>query len=400
MIYKTINQLPKEINLIKTNDPEFKKLEDYFFNLNILFKINCFNKIDETKTYFTLNPNFYFNNINKFKINLFIISVDSDNSHYFNLIKYIKTNNLKNIQYKKKFFKEFLYKNFPLKKPTNIVNIFLAYFNFRLTKYFITKKIWLPIILKAENTYKGYYIGLSTYNYYSKKDKKFNSLYKRVCQKLSDEKSKKIYKDTLYSSPRYVWRNYYDLLFQNEHYQDYLNFNNVDIINLGVLNGFEIPFMVTNNIRKIINVDPTGKKMLNDYVKSFIPYFKEKIFFDESYLYDSKNVAIDLNLDNFATDLKSLIKKYDCKKNFIIKSDIEGIEIKMLNELEEIVPIFRPQLAISIYHIDENFEPNNSHLVLIPNKLINICKKYKFYLNHYSYNRRETVFYCIPEEIL
>ena len=82
----------------------------------------------------------------------------------------------------------------------------------------------------------------------------------------------------------------------------------------------------------------------------------------------------------------------------IIKSDIEGLELKMLEELGDLVKQYRPQLAISIYHIDQNLFPLNSQLVKIPSKLIEICKDYKFFLNHYTYNRRETVFYCIPKE--
>ena len=41
----------------------------------------------------------------------------------------------------------------------------------------------------------------------------------------------------------------------------------------------------------------------------------------------------------------------------IIKSDIEGLELKMLEELGDLVKQYRPQLAISIYHIDQNLFP-------------------------------------------
>ena len=82
----------------------------------------------------------------------------------------------------------------------------------------------------------------------------------------------------------------------------------------------------------------------------------------------------------------------------IIKSDIEGAELNLVDELPEIIKKYRPQLAISIYHIDKSKFPENYQLVYLPKKIIDICKNYNFFINHYSYNRRETVFYAIPIE--
>ena len=73
---------------------------------------------------------------------------------------------------------------------------------------------------------------------------------------MSDEKSKTILLSTIFSKPSVVWKNYYNLMFKNEHYQDHLNFEKANIINLGVANGFELPFFLTQNINKVINVDP------------------------------------------------------------------------------------------------------------------------------------------------
>jgi len=414
MIYQSISKLPQHINFLKTRNEKKEEievgssgggalnyLEEQFIYLNILFKISItnLNKINLETRYLTVNPEFYYNHYNKIKVDLLIISIDKDNSHYLNLIKYIKTNNLKKIQYKKKYFQKFLFENFPHKKPDSLINYILSFFYLRMMKFFINKNIWFPIIIIPDDQYKGYKIGISSYNYYAKKSKKFNEIFQYVYSNLSDDNSKKIYKDTIYSRPNEVWKNYYNLLFKNEHYQDYLNFDQKDLINLGVFDGFEIPFFATNEITKIINVDPTGEKKLDDYVKTFVAKFNKKIFYEESFLYEAQNVYGGINENNASTNLKNIIKKYDCRKNMIIKSDIEGLEIKMLDELEEIILEYRPQLAISIYHMDKTFDPIISHLVIIPKKLILMCKKYKFFLNHYTYNRRETVFYCIPEEV-
>ena len=400
MIFKTIKSLPKKINFINTKEFDF---EDDFFILNNLFQIKEF-KLQEVNdqniNYLTLNLDFYFKNKDNMKLDLLVISIDNDNSHYFNLIKYIKTNKLKKVQYKKKFFKKFLFENFPLKKINSKINRFLSYVGIRVSKYKLNKYITIPKFHKRENVHKGFEIGVSSYNVYVPKDKNFDKKFEYVISNLSNNNSKKIYFSTIYGDPSQVWKNYYHSLFDNEHYQDYLNFDDANIINLGVDNGFEIPFFVTNKINKLINVDPTEEKNLHQYVKAFVNNYKSKIIFDKSFLYDPKNVYVEVKEDNEFTNLSNLIKKYDCNKNLLIKSDIDGLEIKMLEELKELIPKTRPQLAISIYHVDKNLYPRHSHLVLLPEKLINICKDYYYFVKHYTYNRRETVFFCIPKEKL
>ena len=80
-----------------------------------------------------------------------------------------------------------------------------------------------------------------------------------------------------------------------------------------------------------------------------------------------------------------------------IKSDIEGYEDQLIDDLPKIVKKFRPKLAISIYH--SNLKSINSiqQLVSLPIKLFKICKNYKFFIRHYSFSRKETVMYCIPK---
>ncbi len=401
MIFKYFNELPQKINFIDTDSRDLGHYEKDFYFLKILFEIKTFKKdqINKNFHFLTINPDFYFKNKDKIKLDLFIISVDRDNSHFINLIKYIKTNKLKKIHYKNKYFKKFLWENFPLKRIESRINKLFSVFNLKVYKYFFNKFFWIPLVRYQEDIFKGAYIGISSYNCYVKRNSEFNEKFKYVYSNLSDQKSKDIYKNTIYGKPSKIWRNYFNLLFEREHYQDYLYFDNKIIINLGVDNGFEIPFFATNNIDKILNIDPTGEQALDVYVKSFVKNFKDKILFDKSFLYDSKNVYVDLDKNNKVTNLKSIIDQNNCKNNLIIKSDIEGLEINLLDELEKIIPKYRPQLALSIYHIDRNFNPEHSHLVVIPKRLIEISKDYKFYINHYTYNRRETVFFCIPKEI-
>ena len=79
------------------------------------------------------------------------------------------------------------------------------------------------------------------------------------------------------------------------------------------------------------------------------------------------------------TTLSSLIKSNKLKRIDFIKSDIEGYEDQLIDDLPKIVKKFRPKLAISIYH--SNLKSINSiqQLVSLPIKLFKICKNYKFF---------------------
>tara|TARA_B100001250_G_C19728128_1_gene757076 strand:+ start:75 stop:1259 length:1185 start_codon:yes stop_codon:yes gene_type:complete len=393
MIIKSLEKLPERFIYIDSKSSKYN--EDFKYIAKILCNIKISQNIsNKNDIHLTLDPEFYFSNIkNNSNIRLYVFSIDIDNSNFINLFKYLKTNNLNNIVYKKEFFLKYLYENFPKRKFNIKLLNFFAKFGISIIKFNLNKNFWLPKVIFKENLYKGYKIGLSDYNYYKSKSKNFKESFKFIYNSLSDEKSKEIYFDILYSKPSVIWKNYFNKLLQDEHYQDYLNFKNANLINLGVDKGFEIPLFLSSNLNKLINVDPSGNKHLESYTLKFINFFKNIVEFEESSLYNSnffknKNVKV--------TNLSSLIIKYNCQKNLIIKSDIEGSEVNLVEELPEIIEKYRPQLAISIYHVDKSKFPEIIQLVSLPKKIINMCKNYNFFLKHYSHNRRETVFYAIP----
>ena len=87
--------------------------------------------------------------------------------------------------------------------------------------------------------------------------------------------------------------------------------------------------------------------------------------------------------------------KFCCNNNIMpdfIKMDIEGADMPALEGGIKTIPEGRPQLALSIYHSNEDF-------VNIPLYLNKNLKNYHFKLGHYSPWRSETVLYAIPEEI-
>ncbi len=395
MIYTTIKQLPKKFNLIKTKKIS---LENEFDNFKIFDDFNFESKehLDEYSDNITLDPEFYFNNYKDKKIDLFVISVDPEHSYYLNIARYIKTNKINEFIYNNKYFVNFLIENFPSRLSRwKIINL-LNKLKISISKYYILEKIWIPKFYFKENIFKGKTIGKGDYNCYLQRSKKFNEDFKVVYNNLSDEDSQRIYKDIVYSKPSVVWKNYFNNLKSEEHYQHHLKFEKSNIINFGVELGFEIPFFLANNLNSIINVDPFGNENLHNYVKLFIKNYEKIVFFEKSFLYDSSRIETKFPSSVKCVSIEDIINKYKLEENIIIKSDIEGLELKMLDELPKIIDKFRPQLAISIYHLDFNLFPNHSQLTLIPKNLMKVCKNYKFYIKHYAYNRGETVFYCIP----
>lgn len=83
--------------------------------------------------------------------------------------------------------------------------------------------------------------------------------------------------------------------------------------------------------------------------------------------------------------IDNLIKN---EKVSFIKMDIEGAELKALLGAEKTIKKYRPKLAISLYHKEED-------IIDIPLYLLQLIPDYKFYLRHYSTTREETVLYAI-----
>jgi FkbM family methyltransferase len=72
----------------------------------------------------------------------------------------------------------------------------------------------------------------------------------------------------------------------------------------------------------------------------------------------------------------------------LIKMDIEGAETEALKGAEQTIRRFRPQLAISVYHQDTD-------LVEIPKWIDSLKLDYRFYLDHFTIHREETVLFAV-----
>lgn len=88
------------------------------------------------------------------------------------------------------------------------------------------------------------------------------------------------------------------------------------------------------------------------------------------------------------TDLDSFMEGKE--KVTFIKMDIEGAEMEALSGAKEIIKRDKPDLAICIYH-------KNEDILDIPNFILDLNPEYKLYIRHYSCYKWETVLYAVSE---
>jgi FkbM family methyltransferase len=96
----------------------------------------------------------------------------------------------------------------------------------------------------------------------------------------------------------------------------------------------------------------------------------------------SATTVVTVSIDDFVE--RERIGRVD-----FIKMDIEGAEITALQGAEKTIRSFRPKLAISLYHKDDDF-------VEIPHYLEKLGLQYNFFLDHFTIYREETVLFASP----
>jgi len=395
MIYNKITQINKNVNFF---DEDFKKYQIEQFKQIIAdnFLKKRFFSIKKTYTLF-ISPKSYFKSKLKSKI-LLPINLDKFDGKIENLfiINELKKKNLSKLEILQSFL------SMKGKKKIYFIDkILMKLFRLKISKHYFYRNFYL-ITLKTMKKFKyviknGYFLGKSSYNCFFFKSKKFIEDFKIVYSNLSDSESKKTYKTCIFGHPSTLFNLFVKKLKKNNQYFDYINLNTKSVvINCGVDKGYEIPEYLSFNIQHLYNIDPSGNKFLHPYVQTWSDFFKKKITYINKALYDDSNCYVHKN--NQTTNLASIIKQHKINKIDLIKADIEGGEKKLIEELPDIVKNFRPQLSLAIYHVDDKMINRFCHLTYLPKKLFQICKNYFFFIGHYTWDRRETIIYCIPKE--
>ena len=239
------------------------------------------------------------------------------------------------------------------------------------------------------------------YGHYFLKSSNINNKFLYVVSKLADDESKKDLKTLIYGDAEKSWKNYFNKSHHICQYNDYLTIDkNSVVINCGVEIGTELK--IFNGADIIYNIDPGGDQYLDESVKYLMKKSSTKNVFLDYALYSSDGIYTD-NEKNKKTKVSTLKKIIDLQKLErvdLVKSDIEGAERYMCEDLINICLKYNSQLAISIYHTNHKRDYNEKlyDLVDIPFRLIEkLENKYNFYIKHYCYERWEAIFYAIPK---
>ena len=309
-------------------------------------------------------------------------------------------------------FSEKAFKELTKKKNVSIFNMIKHLF----IRYSLVTIIWSFFLHITKYLFSAFYIFKKNisprYCAYYKKPPVYLKRFKYVYERLSDKKSKKIYKNAIFGSAEENWKEYFNRIQNQIKYSDYVKLDtNSVIINCGINDAFEIPFYISKQVSRIYNIDPTGDKWLSDYTKSFIKKGTSELFFIKKAIYDSQEVY-DANLYNSSKEnypdfdksfclstIPEIILENNITKIDLIKSDVGGAERFMVKDLISVCEKFRPQLSIAIYYSNLSFNKfilNDT--VEIPMQLMDKIKDYNFYISHYSYGRWDIILHCIPKE--
>jgi len=285
------------------------------------------------------------------------------------------------------------------------INNFLYFLPFLLigpnkrNKSFFYK--YFPSILFKDAAFIGKKHFMGRYCYHLKKTKSMKDEIKYIIKNLDDKFSKKNYDILINGNTESNWMNYFNKAVKNYQYSDYIKLDKDSvIINCGVENGSELKLF--NNTKEIYNIDPGKDKYLDQSVKYSLSNSKTKNYFIGYALYSDLGVysLLEKNKKNEIRTLPEIIKEHNIKKINLIKSDIEGAERLMVEDLIKISKNYNCQLAISIYHTNRSrgYDEVLFDLVDIPLKLIKALRQnYNFFFNNYCYERYEGIFYCIPK---
>lgn len=152
---------------------------------------------------------------------------------------------------------------------------------------------------------------------------------------------------------------------------------------------------VENNIEifnKNLDLNPKHKKRIELIERPIGKNSTDKLYGTDNGPGSSISTEYSENSKEYTTmSIDDMVEQKNVEKIDFIKLDIEGSEVDTLQGAEKTIKKFRPKLAISIYHKDDDF-------ITIPALLKQINPNYKFYVGHYTVMNWETVLFAVDRE--
>lgn len=405
--YKKIHN--KKNFCIDTEDLQIKELHENFNNIEKFFEklLNIpFNKNSDWIIHFT--PFSKIDKNNKYDRTLFVLDLDLVWGKLFNAFKYAIVEDLD------------FYSESAFKKLIDISNRKIALgphelklkisFRSHLVKFgrwrqqgfrkYIPFPFYVGKVLDGNNRY-GFQYGIEMGS------RRVMDDVNKVKQLLSNTRSREIYSIVMEKTADKSWKHFYDNLYAPSQYNHYLRWSpETVVVNGGIFTGAEIPMFSSFEPKKMYHIDPMGDSKLHEYTRRFVEdknsktehiFVKEMLAkVDGEVIYYNKDEQVSIIENGPHTtkgiSLKGIYSKYNIGKATIHKYDLEGAEELIIDNLLEIMQEERSQLALSIYHRPNEY---TSYPLLFMENL----KDYSFYIEHYSYEKYETILFCIPKEI-
>jgi|GEM_PF-3154057 len=233
---------------------------------------------------------------------------------------------------------------------------------------------------------------------------------RKVTDALSDGASRTQYRRLFSGNHRMHWESYFENFLYGPQYFDCVEYQHVkNILNLGIYTGEEIPVfrdqIATDGC--IVNVDPGGDSCLPSEIANFCKDHEDTITFNQSFVGNGEEISyiakktgeyvvVDPTRSKAdgrakAKSIPELIAESGVDKIDLIKTDVEGIEEDIIDQIADYAAANRCQIALSIYHTEE-------HHWSLPARLIDALDNYLFFYRGYSWARYEGIFYCVPAE--
>ncbi|KKN66592.1 hypothetical protein LCGC14_0470070 [marine sediment metagenome] len=165
--------------------------------------------------------------------------------------------------------------------------------------------------------------------------------------------------------------------------------------NFGKVFSFEFLERNVKIFKENINLNPNLKEIIEIIQDPIWNYSNKEINFYEDGVsgvafFNNNKKELSQKLNTISID--DFVKEKNIPKIDFIKMDIEGAEVAALLGAKKTITNFRPKLAISIYH-------DLDHYYKIPYYLKSLNLNYKFYLDHFSTSRGETILFgMVPQD--